>query len=108
MCGICGFVNLKKRKEAFDEGLLKKMTSVLKHRGPDDSGMVFLSSNGDRKPLVLNSIINDNKFRVSHNDYNIGLGHQRLSVIDLSPSGHQPMSNEDGKVWITYNGEIYN
>ncbi|HCX90887.1 MAG TPA: asparagine synthase (glutamine-hydrolyzing) [Deltaproteobacteria bacterium] len=108
MCGICGFVNFEKQKEAFGEGLLKKMTSVLKHRGPDDSGMVFLSSNGDRKPLVVNSTINDNEFRVSHNDYNIGLGHQRLSIIDLSPSGHQPMSNEDGKIWITYNGEIYN
>ncbi|MEW6614140.1 MAG: asparagine synthase (glutamine-hydrolyzing) [Thermodesulfobacteriota bacterium] len=108
MCGICGFVNQEKRTEAFDEGLLKKMTSVLKHRGPDDSGMVFLSSSTSREPLIVNYTDSEKKSRTTNNDYNIGLGHQRLSIIDLSPSGHQPMSNEDGRIWITYNGEIYN
>ncbi len=75
MCGICGIVNLS------DKSLLKKMTGVLEHRGPDDQGFYI--------------------------DDNISLGNRRLSIIDLA-GGHQPISNEDGSIWITFNGEIYN
>ncbi|HDY87206.1 MAG TPA: asparagine synthase (glutamine-hydrolyzing) [bacterium] len=64
-----------------DEVLIKKMNEVVKNRGPDDEG--FLCED-------------------------ITLGHTRLSIIDLSPRGHQPMANEDDTIWITYNGEIYN
>lgn len=80
MCGICGKINLN--GESVDEALLKRMASSLSHRGPDDEGIYIKGS--------------------------IGLGHRRLSIIDLSPAGHQPMCNEDGTVWIVYNGEIYN
>lgn len=80
MCGICGKINFN--SEPVDEILLKRMTSCLSHRGPDDEG-IYLKDN-------------------------VGLGHRRLSIIDLSPSAHQPMSNEDGSLWIVYNGEIYN
>jgi len=80
MCGICGQINLN--NESVDENLLKSMTSCLSHRGPDDEG-IYLKKN-------------------------VGLGHRRLSIIDLSPLAHQPMSNEDGTIWIVYNGEIYN
>lgn len=80
MCGICGKLNLDSKP--VDDSLLKKMTDCLSHRGPDDEG-VYIKNN-------------------------IGLGHRRLSIIDLSPLAHQPMSNEDGTVWIVYNGEIYN
>jgi asparagine synthase (glutamine-hydrolysing) len=62
------------------------MCDVISHRGPDDEGIYL-----------------DQKRKLS-----LGLGHRRLSIIDLTSSGHQPMSNEDGTVWITYNGEIYN
>jgi asparagine synthase (glutamine-hydrolysing) len=65
-----------------DKSLIKKMTDTIIHRGPDDSGYFT--------------------------DKNISLGHRRLSVIDLSKRGRQPMSNEDGSIWITYNGEVYN
>ena len=58
------------------------MNAVLAHRGPDDAGIRC--------------------------DGQIGLAHRRLSIIDLSPAGHQPMSNEDGTIWIVFNGEIYN
>ncbi len=68
------------------EGLLRKMTSVLTHRGPDDDG-VYLN----HQP-----------------DLSVGLGHRRLSIIDLSEAGRQPMSNEDKTVWMIFNGEIYN
>ncbi|MEW6108621.1 MAG: asparagine synthase (glutamine-hydrolyzing) [Nitrospirota bacterium] len=80
MCGICGKINLNSKP--IDEALLREMTSVLLLRGPDDEGMYLKN--------------------------NVGLGHRRLSIIDLSQLAHQPMSNEDGTIWIVFNGEIYN
>lgn len=79
MCGITGV--LKKDRSDIDQAVLSSMTHALSHRGPDGYGT---------------KIIN-----------NIGLGHRRLSIIDLE-TGTQPMSNKDGTVWITFNGEIYN
>ena len=81
MCGICGIAVPKKINRRVDESLLKRMRDTLTHRGPDDAG-IFLSGG-------------------------IGLGHRRLSIVDLS-GGHQPMPNEDGQVQIVFNGEIYN
>lgn len=80
MCGIYGIYNYK--KNGFDMADLKSMGDVLHMRGPDDSG--------------------------SYVDEMVMLGHNRLSIIDLSPNGRQPISNEDGSVWLTGNGEIYN
>lgn len=80
MCGICGKINLN--NAPIEEALIRQMTSCLSHRGPDDEGIYIKN--------------------------NIGLGHRRLSVIDISYNAHQPMSNEDGTIWIVYNGEIYN
>jgi asparagine synthase (glutamine-hydrolysing) len=79
MCGICGKLSFNGRK--IGEDLLKKMCQSFPYRGPDDEG-VFSSPP-------------------------IGLGHRRLSIIDLSPAGHQPMSNEDETIWLVFNGEIY-
>jgi len=79
MCGICGILHLDDQPVDYD--LLESMTSVLTHRGPDDCGY--------------------------HLDQGLGLGFRRLSIIDLT-GGHQPMSNEDGTVWVVFNGEIYN
>lgn len=81
MCGICGILFFDRARRVPEE-LIRQMTGILRHRGPDDSGAWIRG--------------------------NVGLGHARLSIIDLSPLGHQPMSNEDGTVWITLNGEIYN
>jgi asparagine synthase (glutamine-hydrolysing) len=82
MCGISGLFNTGGDVSPDDQALVCRMTNVLAHRGPDDSGV--------------------------HANGPVALGHRRLSVIDLSANGHQPMSNEDGTVWITYNGEVYN
>jgi len=65
-----------------DKALIERMVSVLRHRGPDDAG--------------------------TFTDSGISLGHARLSIIDLSERGRQPMSNEDGDIWLSVNGEIYN
>jgi asparagine synthase (glutamine-hydrolysing) len=83
MCGIAGTLGFD-HALTVDESTVSRMTATLHHRGPDDAGTYV-------RP-----------------DERIGLGHRRLSIIDLSRAGHQPMSNEDGTVWITYNGEVYN
>jgi asparagine synthase (glutamine-hydrolysing) len=80
MCGICGVFNFTTR-EPVARGVLKLATDAMVHRGPDDEGF--------------------------HLDGELGLGNRRLSIIDL-PGGHQPLSNEDETIWITFNGEIYN
>ncbi|MSU54578.1 MAG: asparagine synthetase B, partial [Candidatus Staskawiczbacteria bacterium] len=80
MCGIAGIYNFK--NQPVDVNLLKVMAGVLAHRGPDDSG-VFVKNH-------------------------VGLGHTRLSIIDLSTAGHQPMANKDATLHIVFNGEIYN
>lgn len=81
MCGICGKLYHSKDRTV-DGELLRSMASVINHRGPDDEGIYVKG--------------------------NVGLAHKRLSILDLSPAGHQPMSNEDGSIWIVFNGEIYN
>ena len=80
MCGICGRLNFDPGSRV-ERGVVERMLNTIRHRGPDDEG-VYLASN-------------------------VGLGHRRLSIIDLK-TGHQPLSNEDGSVWIVFNGEIYN
>jgi len=80
MCGICGIFEYERRSN-IDDATVHKMNQTMIHRGPDDGG-VFVGPG-------------------------IGLGHRRLSIIDLA-GGHQPMSNEDGTVWVLLNGEIYN
>ncbi len=81
MCGIAGLMNCGDRET------LARMTHVQTHRGPDDAGL------WDR--------------RFPDGSY-VGLGSRRLAILDLSADGHMPMCNENGTVWITYNGEIYN
>ncbi len=81
MCGISGLVNCG------DTDTLLRMANVQTHRGPDDCGLW--------------------ERRFPDGGY-IGLGSRRLAILDLSADGHMPMSNEDGTVWITYNGEVYN
>jgi len=81
MCGINGIALSSRSKRSFDAALLERMRDVIRHRGPDDEGTFI--------------------------DGKVGLGHRRLSIVDVS-RGHQPMTNEDATLHITYNGEIYN
>ena len=81
MCGIAGTLDLQPGLEAAED-LAARMTDMLAHRGPDGAGLLV------DPPVVL--------------------GNRRLSILDLSSAGHQPMASEDGRFWITYNGEIYN
>ncbi len=81
MCGICGKVNVGRNGAPVEPALIRAMMDTIRHRGPDDDGIYVAPG--------------------------VGLGHLRLSIIDLG-SGHQPISNEDGTIWIVFNGEIYN
>jgi asparagine synthase (glutamine-hydrolysing) len=83
MCGIAGFIDFNKKST---DATLVKMTDALSHRGPDDKG-----------------------YRVWElENAQLGLGHRRLSIIDLSPLGHQPMYSKNGRWCIIFNGEVYN
>ena len=89
MCGICGKINIE-GKEIRRE-LIARMNSVLSHRGPDDEG-IYINNPSPGANQAMASV---------------GLGHKRLSIIDLSEAGRQPMSNEDGSIQMVFNGEIY-
>jgi asparagine synthase (glutamine-hydrolysing) len=78
------------------------MCDVLAHRGPDDEGMLFLRGS---RTIEVNKSSGPPR---DEGGFEVALGHRRLSIIDLSEAGHQPMRNEDGTIWIVYNGEIYN
>ena len=81
MCGIIGYLD---RTSPIDADEFNRMRDKLKHRGPDGSGSKFFKN------------------------YTIALGHRRLSIVDLSDTASQPMTNSDSSIWLTYNGEIYN
>ncbi|MFX0196176.1 MAG: asparagine synthase (glutamine-hydrolyzing), partial [Candidatus Hodarchaeota archaeon] len=94
MCGIAGFLQQNGRK--VELGALRRMGDMLRHRGPDDEGYVLIDADG----------LPEENFEQSSG--NVGFAQQRLSIIDLSPLGHQPMSNEEKTIWVNYNGEVYN
>jgi asparagine synthase (glutamine-hydrolysing) len=79
MCGINGVFHY--RGGVADLALIERQAGILRHRGPDDAG--------------------------AWSDGDVAFGHRRLSIVDLSPGGHQPMANEDESLWVTYNGELY-
>jgi asparagine synthase (glutamine-hydrolysing) len=80
MCGICGIIRFD--NQPVQEAPIREMMRIMKHRGPDDEG-IFLENN-------------------------LGLGFVRLSIIDLTPAGNQPMFSHDGRYVMVYNGEIFN
>ena len=83
MCGIYGYVS---SRGGIQPEILRRMGDTLRHRGPDDEGEWIQHSE----------------------ELAVALGHKRLSIIDLTSAAKQPISDEDGKIWLTYNGEIYN
>lgn len=83
MCGICGARSLRGGPDV-DPAVIVRMRDTMAHRGPDDAGDYVDAG------------------------HRIGMGHRRLAIVDLSAAGHGPMANEDGTVWISYNGEVYN
>lgn len=102
MCGFTGYLYLDSRKETDNANILQ-MLALQKHRGPDDSGIVII--NREHKIIEEISAIENVKFS---NSADLVFGFNRLSILDLSPNGHQPMISADGNVILMMNGEIYN
>ncbi|WP_179343781.1 asparagine synthase (glutamine-hydrolyzing) [Winogradskyella ursingii] len=100
MCGLTGFINLN--NQPLNSHVLKRMTDVQAHRGPDDQGMVGFSLFKDPKV----QIIDNETSQFSH--LHAGIGFNRLSILDLSEKGHQPMISHCGNYILAYNGETYN
>ena len=102
MCGICGVIDFHKRRQITLK-MIADMTTSLRHRGPDAEGYL-VGCNSSYAPIYSSS---DFVAMRASQPFDVALGHRRLSIIDLS-TGHQPMTNEDGTIWIIFNGEIYN
>src|SRR5258708_6671959 len=85
MCGIAGVLTTRSNLEI--PPILVAMTESLRHRGPDDEGIAGVALPGGVR---------------------LGLAHTRLAILDLSPAGHQPMTDPASGSWIVYNGEVYN
>lgn len=95
MCGISALFSTTHQN---DVKSVLPMTEIIAHRGPDDSGCIFFPE-GEHQPET-----NPQAF----NKYIGAFGHRRLSILDLTKAGHQPMSTSDKRYWVTYNGEVYN
>lgn len=101
MCGIAGIISLGKRT-VNSESVLKRMLDVQNHRGPDDRGVCGFRF-GEKKPVVSTDIA-----VLKHGSFDGMIGHNRLSILDLSEKGRQPMLSKDERVILAFNGEIYN
>jgi asparagine synthase (glutamine-hydrolysing) len=123
MCGIAGAVAFT---QPLNADRLKPMVDAISHRGPDDSGfLVWQSGKWSPRHTSYGVPFNEQRFqrvspllpsidtpagleRLGEDHWDLFLGHRRLAVIDLSPRGHQPMTNKDRSLWVVYNGELYN
>ena len=108
MCGICGWLSPSRR---IDINVLKKMNNIARHRGPDDEGYALISNRTvqlyrgeDSRGVDLPLLPADS----TCGPFFLAFAHRRLSILDLSAKGHQPMCSEDGQLCVTFNGEIYN
>jgi asparagine synthase (glutamine-hydrolysing) len=116
LCGIGGIFDFSGKTE-IKSGLIK-MSKTLSHRGPDDEGFVLLTENqtdtfgGEDTPAqAYQSAFNylpTSPIETADDEHFGGFVHRRLSILDLSIAGHQPMCNKEADLWITYNGEVYN
>ena len=117
MCGIAGIIS--KTNSVSLKDTVFAMSQAIKHRGPDGEGFAFFSNsklitaysnetpqvNKESKSFSFNPTT---ALQNIESDFNISFAHRRLSIIDLSESGHQPMCDTSSDYWITFNGEIYN
>lgn len=110
MCGIAGIIDL----QGVQPSQLLILSQILKHRGPDDEGFFITGIESDQNYFRGKDTVPQLDHlafisgQATQSAYTLGLVHRRLSIIDLSAAGHQPMTDAKGKITITYNGEIYN
>jgi len=115
MCGISGIVS----PHGIDLETLSRMNRLIRHRGPDDEGFVLFREDWQGVPARGEDTSRETWERyypykpsreipALQETFFLGLGHRRLSILDLSPAGHMPMCDPEERYWITYNGEVYN
>ena len=123
MCGIAGIINFRPPKDAGSNSAILRMSRAIRHRGPDDEGYASLEfgtgnvscwyGNDTPENARGRDFLYSPKGPVDAGGFGAApvravFGHRRLSIVDLSPLGHQPMGSADGSLWIVFNGEIYN
>ncbi|HEX5625591.1 MAG TPA: asparagine synthase (glutamine-hydrolyzing) [Saprospiraceae bacterium] len=111
MCGLAGIYNLD--GAPVDCQVLLRMTRLIRHRGPDDEGFLLVhTATGLAESHVHEDTIPEIRLKSSvlpvQSSANLGMGFRRLSIIDTSAKGHQPMCDDQGRCWLSFNGEIYN
>lgn len=124
MCGIVGALSLNNPSINVDD--IKPMADKISHRGPDDAGyLCFHTGARHNKKISFYQNLTDERFKnvedmlptiesnsaqreLHYHDYDLYMGHRRLSILDISYAGHQPMSDLSRNIWLTYNGEVYN
>ena len=124
MCGIAGVLSLN--KNYINLSYTKFMLDKIAHRGPDDAGyLYFQTGSKDKKNISYYQNLTDNNFmskesrlqsiesssiqkKLKDNEFDLYMGHRRLSILDVSIAGHQPMSDISANIWISFNGEIFN
>ena len=111
MCGIHGVWHLDGRPA--DLARLRAAATAMRHRGPDDEGYLLADTRA-RRLVTCGGSDTDRRLVLpemeafSGERFDLAFAHRRLSILDLSPAGHQPMASADGDLWIAYNGEVYN
>lgn len=117
MCGIAGIATKRESESANIAENIYLLSNAIKHRGLNDEGYTFfnessLCAGGENTPVSVWNYNTSYKptlyIRQTKESFRLALAHRRLSIVDLTPNGHQPMCSSNGKLWITYNGEIYN
>jgi asparagine synthase (glutamine-hydrolysing) len=111
MCGIVGTWNFDGR--GVDLAALRRATTAIRHRGPDDEGYLLIDTRSGRTELcggkdTTAELRLPELSRFASNHFDLAFGFRRLSILELSPAGHQPMASADKREWIIFNGEIYN
>ncbi|MDQ3706563.1 MAG: asparagine synthase (glutamine-hydrolyzing) [Chloroflexota bacterium] len=111
MCGICGIWH--QDGKPVDVTSLRRATTAMRHRGPNDEGYLLVDTRSDRTVLcggedTAPELQLPRLEEFAGERFDLALGFRRLSILDISPSGHQPMPSHDGRCWIIFNGEVYN
>ena len=111
MCGILGIWKLD--GSGVDVAALERATTAIRHRGPDDEGYLLIDTRSGRTQLcggkdTTPELRLPDLSQSAADKFDLAFGFRRLSIVDLSPAGHQPMASQDKREWIIFNGEIYN